>query len=123
MSGEDAPRTDKIYHVAEAEAWPRAEDAGAYPGGPACRMDGFIHFSTWEQLPGTLARFFPGRRDLILLEAETGLLGGVLRWERMGDDVFPHYYGKLRVELARNLGPIRLGPDGRHVLPSREGFL
>lgn len=114
---QDHPSPQKIYHIAEAEAWPWAEEAGSYSGGPVCQMDGFIHFSTREQLPGTLARFFAGRDDLILLECETAQLAPALRWERMGEDIFPHYYAPLRLELARNLGPIRFGADGRHVLP------
>lgn len=113
-----ADQPPKIYHICEAHAWPIAEDARAYPGGPMCRMDGFIHFSTWEQVPDTLARFFQGRDDLIVLEAEVAQLGPALKWEQMGEDIFPHYYGVLRVELARNLGPIVID-DGRHVLPTR----
>lgn len=118
---ESPDRAATVYHIAEARAWPGAEGAGAYAGGAACRADGFIHFSTWDQLPGTLARFFPGRDGLILLAAEPGRLGAALRWEPVGGEVFPHLYGMLPVACARVLGPIRLGGDGRHVLPSRSG--
>ncbi len=108
---------ETVYHIAAAGDWPPAGAAATYAGGPVCRRDGFIHFSTRDQLPATLARFFAGRDDLVLLAADTRRLGAALRWEAMGEGVFPHYYGTLPVALVRDLGPLRLGADGRHLLP------
>lgn len=119
MSG-NRHEVDTVYHIAAAGDWPPADAMAAYAGGPVCRRDGFIHFSTVDQLPATLARFFAGRDDLVLLAADTARLGAALRWEAMAEGVFPHYYGTLPVALVRVLGPIRRGADGCHVLPLAE---
>lgn len=109
------PRT--IYHVALAAEWAAARATGVYEGSALCRRDGFIHMSTSAQLPATLARFFAGRRDLVLLAAETAALGSALRWDEVpGAGVFPHYYGALETARLSELGPLGLGPDGAHLL-------
>jgi uncharacterized protein (DUF952 family) len=112
----DRPRT--VFHIAAAEDWRRARESGAYAGSALCRRDGFIHMSTAAQLAGTLARFFAGRADIVLLAADAESLVPGLRWEDVpGAGVFPHYYGTLAVTRLRDLGPVILDPDGRHVLP------
>jgi len=110
------PRT--VFHVATAEDWRRAKESGTYAGSALCRRDGFIHMSTAAQLAGTLARFFKGRDDIVLLAADTQALAPALRWEEVpAAGTFPHYYGTLAVTRLRDLGPVILDPDGRHVLP------
>lgn len=116
MPPPERPRT--VFHVATAEDWRRAQKSGTYAGSALCRRDGFIHMSTAAQLPGTLARFFAGRGDLVLLAAETAALAPALHWEDApGAGTFPHYYGTLPVARLRNLGTIVLGADDRHILP------
>ncbi|MCB1475447.1 MAG: DUF952 domain-containing protein, partial [Rhodobiaceae bacterium] len=60
--------------------------------------DGFIHFSTAEQLAGTLAKHFANDPDLLLLTVDAAGLGEALRWEtsRRGE-LFPHLYRPLLV--------------------------
>lgn len=113
----DRPRT--VFHVAKFEDWRRARESGVYAGSALCRRDGFIHMSTTAQLAGTLARFFKGRDDLVLLAADAESLAPGLRWEEVaGAGTFPHYYGALEVTRLRDLGPIALGSGGHHVLPA-----
>ena len=58
--------------------------------------DGFIHFSTAEQLDATIERHFAGERELVVLEVAAAPLGETLRGERSrGGAVFPHLYGEL----------------------------
>lgn len=112
----DRPRT--VFHVATAEDWHHARDSGRYAGSALCRRDGFIHMSTAAQLPSTLARFFNRREDIVLLAADVESLKHGLRWEEVpGAGTFPHYYGTLEVTRLRDLGPVALDPEGRHVLP------
>lgn len=115
----DRPRT--VFHVATAEDWRRARESGTYVGSALCRRDGFIHMSTAVQLAGTLARFFKGREDIVLLAVDVESMEHGLRWEEVpGAGTFPHYYGALEVTRLRDLGPITLGADGHHVLPALE---
>ncbi len=119
--GASAPQPEPIYHIALAGDWSRALEEGTYAGGSSCRADGFIHFSTRDQLAATLERFFAGRDGLVLLAAEVADLGDRLRWqEAPPGGVFPHYHGSLPAARLRLLGPIAGGGDGRHVPPFGE---
>lgn len=110
-----------VFHIALAAEWRAAQARGLYEGSALCRRDGFIHMSTREQVPATLARFFTGRDDIVLLAIETGAIADRLRWDDVpGAGVFPHYYGALAVDRIREIGPLGPGADGVHVIPEME---
>jgi uncharacterized protein (DUF952 family) len=107
----------RIYKVCGAAEWAAAEAAGVYEGSADDRRDGFIHFSTMEQLARTLARHFAGRDDLVLVAVEAETLGDALKWEpSRGRDLFPHLYGALPVAAALWARPLPLDANGRHVI-------
>jgi uncharacterized protein (DUF952 family) len=114
-----APRVAlPIYHIATTADWRQAEAEGRYHGSALCRAGGFIHMSTHAQVPATLARFFEGRDDLVLITADSAALGAALHWDEVpGAGTFPHYYGVLELAQLRVLGAITLDADGRHRLP------
>jgi uncharacterized protein (DUF952 family) len=86
-----------IYKVFRPAEWAELDAAGETPGSPADRADGFVHFSTAEQLPGTLARHFAGETGLILAAVDTDLVGHALRWEpSRGGALFPHLHRPLK---------------------------
>ncbi len=108
-----------IYKVCPAAAWREATAAGTYRGSKDDLRDGFIHFSTKAQLPGTLRRHFAGQRDLVLIAFDPADLGPGLRWEpSRGGDLFPHLYGDLPVSLARHVSPLDVDGEG-NPLPSQ----
>jgi uncharacterized protein (DUF952 family) len=107
-----------IYKVCSAGTWQEARRAGALRGTADDRRDGYIHLSTADQLAGTLAKHFSGQRDLVLLAVEAAAVSANLRWEQArGGALFPHLYGELPASAVAGVHPVRLGPDGRHVLP------
>lgn len=113
------PRT--VFHIVLAAEWREARSRGVYEGSALCRRDGFIHMSTREQVPGTLARFFKGRDDIVLLALDTAVIADRLRWDDVpGAGVFPHYYGALATTRIGEVGPITLGADGIHIIPEME---
>lgn len=64
------------------------------------RRDGFIHFSTKDQLKGTLERHFEGEDELYLLAYNEKDLKG-LKWEvSRGGAEFPHLYAPLVLDDA-----------------------
>jgi uncharacterized protein (DUF952 family) len=69
--------------------------------------DGFIHLSTAKQVPGTAAKYFAGRRDLLLIEFDTSSFGSALRFEasRSGE-LFPHLHGTLDPDRALRVLPL-----------------
>jgi len=98
---------------------------GARPGTPAPtggapddRSDGFLHFSTADQIVESAARHKAGQSDLVLLAVDAGRLGAALRWETSrGGALFPHLYGDLPVTAVLWAKSLPLGPDGMHQFP------
>src|SRR5215472_2865203 len=109
-----------IYHMCRREEWDAAEAAGVYRGSSQDAADGFIHFSTAAQLAASAAKHRSGQRDLVLVAADAAALGEALKWEPARDGaLFPHLYGPLRPAAVRWIEPLPLGPDGRHLFPTR----
>ncbi len=107
-----------VYHLARDQAWRRAADTGAYQGATEDRRDGFLHFSTRDQIVESAARHKAGLADLVLLAVDAGSLGEVLRWEpSRGGALFPHLYGDLPVSAVLWAKPLPIGPDGAHQFP------
>ncbi len=109
--------TQLIYKICGRIEWSHAKETGTYKGSQDDMRDGFIHFSTAEQLVGTLAKHFAGQIDLVLVTVDGAALGELLKWERSrGGDLFPHLYGALSVTNALSVQDIQLENDS-HVLP------
>lgn len=110
-----------IYKIAHRADWLSAERDGRYAGSAKDREDGFIHFSTAEQVPGTLARFYAGANDLLLVAVETDELGVALKYEPASHGgLFPHLYDVLPLAAVRWARPIQRNPDGSFAVPSNE---
>jgi uncharacterized protein (DUF952 family) len=115
-SGPPAP--EFIYHACAKSAWRAAEAAGRYEGSADDKRDGFIHFSTADQIVVSCAKHHAGKRDLVLVTVDPGRLGPELKWEpsRSGA-LFPHLYGSLPVEAVVSVDDLPLGEDGTHAFP------
>lgn len=107
-----------IYKIAGFEEWDQALEKGVYEGAPVDRQDGFIHFSTAEQVRETAARHFAGRDDLLLIKVMTEPMARHYKMEESrGGALFPHLYANLPVAHAVEWQELPLGPDGVHVFP------
>jgi uncharacterized protein (DUF952 family) len=107
-----------IYKILRAKEWAQLEKHGVFAGSADDVRDGFIHFSTAEQVRGTVEKHFSGNTSLVLLAVEAKTLGESLRWEvSRGGQKFPHLYGELPLALVKSSHEIRLSADGRHILP------
>ena len=105
-----------IFKVFRPAEWAELQAKGSTPGAPVDRADGFVHFSTATQLPGTLAKHFAGEMGLVLLACDDALMGDDLRWEvsRGGQD-FPHLYRELRLDDIVWSRPIVTSPEGHEI--------
>ncbi len=111
--------TQMIYHMCPAEAWTEAVAAGRYVGTADDRCDGFLHFSTADQIAESARRHRAGQAGLVLVAVEAARLGVRLRWEAArGGALFPHLYGPLFPAEAASVEPLPLGLDGEHVFPA-----
>lgn len=106
-----------IYKIFRAGEWAEAQARGSFAGSPDDLRDGFIHFSTAEQLAGTAARHFAGAGDLVLAEVDGLRLGEALRWEESrGGKLFPHLYAALPLAAVVRTWPLPI-VDGVHQFP------
>jgi uncharacterized protein (DUF952 family) len=107
-----------IYHMCPAETWAEAVAAGRYTGTEDDRRDGFIHFSTAEQIAESARRHRAGQSGLLLIAVDPARLSDRLRWEKSrGGALFPHLYGPLAPAEIASAEPLPLGPGGEHVFP------
>ena len=107
-----------IFKIAPAALWREAEAQGEFRGAPVDVADGYIHFSTAEQVRETAAKHFAGKADLVLAAIQTELLGAALRYEpSRGGALFPHLYAPLPLDAVLWVKPLPLGGDGTHRFP------
>jgi uncharacterized protein (DUF952 family) len=108
----------RIYKILRAGEWAELERAGETAGAPVDVADGFVHFSTAEQVTETAARHFAGADGLILAAFDAEALGDALVWEpSRGGALFPHLYAPLRRADVLWHAPLPL-QDGAHVFPA-----
>ncbi|MEQ1730781.1 MAG: DUF952 domain-containing protein [Vicinamibacterales bacterium] len=93
-----------IFKIVTATLWRHAEQHGSFVGSAVDARDGFIHFSTAEQLAATAQKHFAGQQDLLLLTIDADQLE--LRWEpARGGQLFPHLYGELPLTAVQSVEP------------------
>ena len=110
--------SQRIYKICPERLWRDAERAGHFDGAAVDRTDGYIHFSTAEQVRETAARHFSGIDDLLLIAVDSGALGTDLRWEpSRGGALFPHLYAYLGMSPVIEVARLPLGQDGSHIFP------
>ena len=107
-----------VYKVLNDTAWDEACRQGAFAGSADDVRDGFIHLSAAHQLAGTVAKYFRGRADLVLVAFDSAALGAALTWEpSRGGNLFPRLYAALPTAAALWTRPLPLGDDGVPALP------
>lgn len=107
-----------IYKICPETLWREAERIGEFRGAPVDLQDGFIHFSTAEQLRETAHKHFHGQSGLLLIAVDEAALGPALRYEpSRGGALFPHLYGPMTLAPVRRVEPLALGPEGEVRLP------
>jgi uncharacterized protein (DUF952 family) len=104
-----------IFHLIARDDWAAAQAAGAYAP-PSLEAEGFIHFSTREQLLRSAARFYAGRDDLMVLVVDEQRVGPPVRYEPAHGELFPHVYGALNLDAVEEALPLRRDGDA-FVMP------
>ena len=109
-----------IYKVLSRDLWSAAESAGQFEGAGIDLADGYIHFSTPEQLVETVEKHFAGQADLVLVAVDADALSSeTLKWEpSRGGALFPHLYEPLPMSAVQSVCDLPLGGDGKHQFPS-----
>ena len=113
-----------IFKICRTSEWADAQRSGTFAGSAIDLRDGYIHFSTAEQVVATAAMHFAGVDGLKLVAVDADALGASLRWEpARGGALFPHLYGELTIANviwvqdlpARRCGPARLSRSANRL--------
>ena len=107
-----------IYKIFRIDEWLSAEREGRFLGSPDDIRDGFIHFSTAEQLRGTLEKYFAAESEIVLAAIDVGALGNDLKWEiSRGGMRFPHLYASLPLDAVTEVTRHARASSGEFHLP------
>lgn len=107
-----------IFKLFRTEEWQDLRAQGSTQGAPIDLADGFIHFSTAEQVAETAAKHFAGATDLQLIAVDAETLGSDLKWEvSRGGALFPHLYRSLALGDVVWTQPLPR-ENGAHVFPA-----
>jgi uncharacterized protein (DUF952 family) len=107
-----------IYKILRTDEWQALRAQGHTTGAPVDVADGYIHFSTAAQAPGTAAKHFAGVSGLFLIAVEAERLGDALKWEvSRADALFPHLYREMQLSDVLWAQPLPL-ENGAHRFPA-----
>ncbi len=116
LSDYNRKMSDKIYKICHIQEWQTACLKSVYAGSKVDLQDGFIHFSTQQQLNATARKHFHGQRNLILIEIDVRNLD--LNWElSRGGELFPHLYNELPITGSEKTWLLALDANNMPVLP------
>ena len=113
-----------IYKIFRDTEWAVLRDTGETDGAPIDVEDGYVHFSTAEQVVETATKYFSGVAGLWLLGLDSDALGEKVVWEpSRGGALFPHLYRKLTMDDVFWAKPLPVWGEG-HVFPEQiDGFI
>jgi len=109
--------SEPILHITSRDAWRRAVHEGIYRA-DTLPTQGFIHASRPDQVVAVANALFRGRRDLVLLVIDPDIVQAEIRFEVVGDELYPHVYGPLNLDAIT--AALEFPPDaqGRFTLPA-----
>jgi len=104
---------EPIYKIATRADWDAAVTAGELTGTPVDIADGYIHFSTAQQLAETLSKHYRGQSGLVLAVIDPDLLPIPLKWEpSRGGALFPHLCALLPISAVIGHRELNAQADG-----------
>ena len=105
-----------IYKVCPPKIWEKAIKNGAFIGAGIDLTDGYIHFSSKNQVQPTIDLHFIGHKTLNLIAVWSHNLD--IKWEpARNGQLFPHLYGPLPLNEVSVIWLLSVGRDGAYDLP------
>ena len=96
-----------VYKIFLPEQFASFQSSGEFFGSPDDERDGYIHLSLASQVPGTIKKHFSKSGGLVIAELSSSALGPALRFEMSRErQLYPHYYGSLKIEAFLRCVPI-----------------
>lgn len=85
-----------IFKILLPKQWSDFEATGTFRGAPIDLRDGYLHFSTGEQVDETANLHFSEHDEIVIARVDTTTIGDDLKWEESrGGAKFPHLYREL----------------------------
>ena len=107
----------KIYKICDRTEWEIAKERDVFKGSGIDLTDGFIHFSTSEQVKETAKLHFNGVKNLLLIKVNTEKLE--IKWETSRNNkLFPHLYDVMQLSNVVSVFELKLDKNNNHILPS-----
>jgi len=103
-----------IYKILRDTEWPLAASKPQYTGSPDDQRDGFIHFSTANQLQRSITKHFQDEAEVYILAFDISIFPrDHLKWEPSGNGVlFPHLYGTFQTHDVQRAWKIKVPSCG-----------
>ncbi len=110
--------TPTLYKIVPEALWQEARQTGVFRGAGIDIKDGFIHFSTADQVKQTAALYFAGQTGLLVVAVDGGGFGDKLVFEASrGGALFPHLYAELPLSSVLWEASLPLDDAGLHIFP------
>lgn len=93
--------SDWVFKILRPSEWSAHGHNVSFKGAPIDISDGYIHFSTLEQLKETADKHFAQEVCVYVVAFSSALWTQPLKWETSrGGHLFPHLYEPLNMTLA-----------------------
>ena len=111
-----------IFKILDASLWQIAYAKSVFDGAGIDLKDGYIHFSTRDQLRETARLHFSAQENLMLFAIDETTVAQKIRWEpSRGGKLFPHVYGTIALGDIIWAKPLPWNGT-EHVFPSEIGL-
>ena len=108
-----------IFHILSKQAWETAVSHNIYSP-ESIKAEGFIHFSTREQVVLTANEFYRGQGGLLLLCVDDERVQAKVVYEDLygKGQAFPHVYGALNLDAVQEVVDFPVNADGLFDFPT-----
>lgn len=108
----------QVCKIMPQEEWDNSIGAGkAYVAvSEADLRDGYLHCSSADQVPGTLAKWYSTLDSVMVVTVDTDRLRSEVKWEPNAvGELFPHVYGSIAPDAVADLVKLRRDGTGEFV--------
>lgn len=102
-----------LFHICRPIDWQAANKAGMYTA-ESIRSEGFIHCSRAAQVVPVANQFYKAVLPLVILWIDPAKVKPTIKWESVGEGIFPHIYGPVSTEAIIAVADFSPDPDGTY---------
>ena len=102
-----------IFKILRPTEWSDCQNSVSFTGAPVDISDGYIHFSTHDQLQETADKHFSTEQTVYVAAFSSNGWAQSLKWElSRGGQLFPHLYTPLDMTQAAKYWQLEKKADG-----------